>query len=90
MVDQLHRFGCLRRLVGFREPRRQVAFLVSFQGRYGAAVRSFVLWARVFAPHLPDASMMREVFKVPAARVRKPYQVLTNPEVLALLVRSRA
>ncbi len=54
------------------------------------AVRSFVLWARAFAPHLPDGDMMRQVFAVPAARIDRPYITLTDDEVARLLEAARA
>ncbi|MCP3960502.1 MAG: tyrosine-type recombinase/integrase [bacterium] len=50
-----------------------------------AAIRSFVRWARVFAPHLPGSDVLREVFALPRAKVERPYSILTPAEAGALL-----
>ncbi len=50
-----------------------------------AAARSFVRWARAFAPHLPGSDVLREVFAMPRAKVERPYSILTPAEAGALL-----
>ncbi len=50
-----------------------------------AAARSFVRWARAFAPHLPGSDILREVFAMPRAKVERPYSILTPAEAGALL-----
>lgn len=50
-----------------------------------ASIRSFVRWARAFAPHLPGSDILREVFGMPRAKVERPYQILTPAEVGSLL-----
>ena len=50
-----------------------------------AAIRSFVRWARVFAPHLPGSDILREVFAMPRANVERPYQILSPAEAGRLL-----
>lgn len=54
-----------------------------------AALRSFLGWARTMGAHdLPD-TVIAEALKTPRATVRKPYSVLTEKEVLAILTASK-
>lgn len=55
-----------------------------------AAVRSFVLWCRTFAPHLPDRDLMNQVFRIPRSRVDRPYVTLTDSEAARLLEAARS
>ncbi len=50
-----------------------------------AAIRSFLRWARVFAPHLPGSDILREVFGMPRANVERPYQILSPAEAADLV-----
>ncbi len=50
-----------------------------------AAIRSFVRWARAFAPHLPSSDILREVFAMPRGKVERPYSILTPAEIGELL-----
>jgi site-specific recombinase XerD len=50
-----------------------------------AALRSFLKWSRALGLHrLPD-DLIRETLKTPRATVRRPYNVLSEPEIASLL-----
>lgn len=50
-----------------------------------AAVRSFLSWARGIGAPVPPAEAVRTALKTPRTDVRRPYQVLSEPEIGRML-----
>jgi site-specific recombinase XerD len=56
------------------------------RGQALAALRSFLIWAGAMGGHHLPKDVIGAALRSPANLVRRPYQVLTEPEIGALLV----
>lgn len=54
-----------------------------------AALRNFLRWARTLGLHRLTDDVIRETLGAPRATVRRPYNVLSEPEVVRLLEAAR-
>jgi site-specific recombinase XerD len=55
------------------------------QGQTLAAVRSFLKWSRTMGAHRLSGDVVEAALRIPRATVRRPFQILSEPEVAAIL-----
>jgi site-specific recombinase XerD len=58
----------------------------AYQGQTLAALRAFLTWSRTMGAHTLPGELVKVALRTPTATVRRPYQVLAEPEVAAILV----
>lgn len=76
----------LRLLADPRPGRRSSTALQPASHAQGiAALRAFLMWSRTMGAHQLPAEVVSAALKTPQARVQRPYSVLTEAEVAAIL-----
>ena len=59
------------------------------QGQALAAVRSFLTWAGTMGAHQLPGDVVRAALRTPRASTQKPYQVLSEPEIAAVITAAK-
>jgi site-specific recombinase XerD len=72
-------------LAGYRAAVVTSGLAPASQGQVLAAVRSFLSWSRTMGAHGLSSDVVAAALRTPRATVRRPYQVLSEPEVGAVL-----
>jgi site-specific recombinase XerD len=72
-------------LAGYRGAVSSGRLAPASQAQRLAAIRSFLRWSGTMGAHQLNGDIIRTALRTPRATVRRPYAVLTEPEILRVL-----